>query len=114
MTMKPYKISKKQKAIINTYPCCILPLSIIHSKDLTWNDKGVYMIIFAALMKGKPFTRSNKYIAKQCGLSRMTVQRSIKHLVNKGYIHFNYTKGISKNGHVYIKGRYIPSNRDRE
>ena len=56
-------------------------LNILHSKELTANDKVVYFALVSFMKKenGVAFPRYAT-ISKRCGLSKSSIQKSVKHL----------------------------------
>ena len=62
-------------------------LNILHEKRLTANDKLVYFTL-VSFMKKEDGTAFPRYatISKRCGLSKSSIQKSVKHLAKLNFI----------------------------
>ena len=91
-----------------------IPIQIWESKDLTWNEKILFLEIDSFTSKEKDCYFSNEYIAKLLGVTENSANRILSSLINKGYViktAFDGRKRFIKTAFSYDKAGYSQKNK---
>lgn len=85
-----------------------IPIEIWESKDLTWNEKILFLEIDSYTSKDKDCFFSNEHIAKLLGVTENSANRILSSLIKKGYV----VKTSFDGRHRYVKTAFSYNNAD--
>lgn len=91
-----------------------IPIEIWESKDLTWNEKILFLEIDSFTSKEKDCYFSNEYIAKLLGVTENSANRILSSLISKGYViktSFDGRRRFIKTAFSYDKSDYSQKNK---
>lgn len=91
-----------------------IPIEIWESKELTWNEKILFLEIDSFTSKEKDCYFSNEYIAKLLGVTENSANRILSSLINKGYViktSFDGRRRFIKTAFSYDKSDYSQKNK---
>lgn len=91
-----------------------IPIEIWESKELTWNEKILFLEIDSFTSKEKDCYFSNEYIAKLLGVTENSANRILSSLISKGYViktSFDGRKRFIKTAFSYDKSDYSQKNK---
>lgn len=90
-----------------------IPIEIWESKDLTWNEKILFLEIDSFTSKDKDCFFSNEYIANLLGVTENSANRILSSLISKGYViktSFDGRRRFIKTTFSYDKSDYSQKN----
>lgn len=90
-----------------------IPIEIWESKDLTWNEKILFLEIDSFTSKDKDCFFSNEYIANLLGVTENFANRILSSLISKGYViktSFDGRRRFIKTTFSYDKSDYSQKN----
>lgn len=64
----------------------VVPIDIWENKELSWNEKALFIEIDSFTKRGKPCFISNAYIADLLGIAETNASKVIGRLIKKGFI----------------------------
>lgn len=91
-----------------------IPIEIWESKELTWNEKILFLEIDSFTSKEKDCYFSNEYIAKLLGVTENSANRILSSLISKGYViktSFDGRRRFIKTAFSYDKSDYSQKNK---
>lgn len=91
-----------------------IPIEIWESKELTWNEKILFLEIDSFTSKDKDCFFSNEYIAKLLGVTENSANRILSSLISKGYVvktSFDGRRRFVKTAFSYDKADYSQMNK---
>lgn len=91
-----------------------IPIEIWESKELTWNEKILFLEIDSFTSKDKDCFFSNEYIAKLLGVTENSANRILSSLISKGYViktSFDGRRRFIKTAYSYDKAAYSQMNK---
>lgn len=91
-----------------------IPIEIWESKELTWNEKILFLEIDSFTSKEKDCYFSNEYIAKLLGVTENSANRILSSLISKGYViktAFDGRRRFIKTAYSYDKADYSQMNK---
>lgn len=91
-----------------------VPIEIWESKELTWNEKILFLEIDSFTSKDKECFFSNEYIATLLGVTENSANRILSSLINKGYVFktaFDGRRRYIKTAFTYDKADYSQMNK---
>lgn len=91
-----------------------IPIEIWESKELTWNEKILFLEIDSFTSKEKDCFFSNEYIANLLGVTENSANRILSSLISKGYvikISFDGRRRFIKTAYSYDKADYSQMNK---
>ena len=86
-----------------------IPIEIWENKELTWNEKILFIEIDSFTTNEKDCYISNEYIAKLLGVTENSANRVLSSLINKGYViktAFDGRKRYVKTALSYSRAEY--------
>lgn len=86
-----------------------IPIEIWENKELTWNEKILFLEIDSFTTTEKDCYISNEYIAKLLGVTENSANRVLSSLINKGYViktAFDGRKRYVKTALSYSRAEY--------
>lgn len=90
-----------------------IPIEIWESKELTWNEKILFLEIDSFTSKDKDCFFSNEHIAKLLGVTENSANRILSSLISKGYVvktSFDGRRRFVKTAFSYDKADYSQMN----
>lgn len=94
-----------------------VPIEIWESKELTWNEKILFLEIDSFSTNEKDCFFSNEHIAKLLGVTVNSANRILSSLIKKGYVvktSFDGRKRYVKSTYTYDKAAYSQMNKQTE
>lgn len=91
-----------------------IPIEIWENKELSWNEKILFLEIDSFTTKDKDCYISNEYIAKLLGITENSANRVLSSLISKGYViktAFDGRKRYVKTAFSYSKADYTQENK---
>lgn len=91
-----------------------IPIEIWESKELTWNEKILFLEIDSFTSKDKDCFFSNEYIANLLGVTENSANRILSSLISKGYViktAFDGRRRFVKTAFSYDKADYSQMNK---
>lgn len=91
-----------------------IPIEIWENKDLSWNEKILFLEIDSFTTKDNDCYISNEYIAKLLGVTENSANRVLSSLISKGYViktAFDGRKRYVKTAFSYNKADYPQENK---
>lgn len=91
-----------------------IPIEIWESKELTWNEKILFLEIDSFTSKEKDCFFSNEYIANLLGVTENSANRILSSLISKGYViktSFDGRRRFIKTAYSYDKAAYSQMNK---
>lgn len=91
-----------------------IPIEIWGSKELTWNEKILFLEIDSFTSKDKDCFFSNEYIANLLGVTENSANRILSSLISKGYViktAFDGRRRFVKTAFSYDKADYSQMNK---
>lgn len=91
-----------------------IPIEIWENKELTWNEKILFLEIDSFTSKDKDCFFSNEYIAKLLGVTENSANRILSSLISKGYVvktSFGGRRRFVKTAFSYDKSDYSQMNK---
>lgn len=91
-----------------------IPIEIWESKELTWNEKILFLEIDSFTSKDKDCFFSNEYIANLLGVTENSANRILSSLISKGYViktTFDGRRRFVKTAFSYDKADYSQMNK---
>ena len=91
-----------------------IPIEIWESKELTWNEKILFLEIDSFTSKEKDCYFSNEYIAKLLGVTENSANRILSSLISKGYViktSFDGRRRFIKTAFSYDRADYSQKNK---
>lgn len=91
-----------------------IPIEIWESKELTWNEKILFLEIDSFTSKDKDCFFSNEYIANLLGVTENSANRILSSLISKGYViktAFDGRRRFVKTAFFYDKADYSQMNK---
>ena len=91
-----------------------IPIEIWENKDLTWNEKILFLEIDSFTSKDKDCYFSNEYIANLLGVTENSANRILSSLISKGYViktSFDGRRRFVKTAFSYDKADYSQKNK---
>ena len=91
-----------------------IPIEIWESKELTWNEKILFLEIDSFTSKDKDCFFSNEYIANLLGVTENSANRILSSLISKGYViktAFDGRRRFIKTAYSYDKADYSQMNK---
>lgn len=91
-----------------------IPIEIWENKDLTWNEKILFLEIDSFTSKDKDCYFSNEYIANLLGVTENSANRILSSLISKGYViktSFDGRRRFVKTAFSYDNADYSQKNK---
>lgn len=91
-----------------------IPIEIWENKDLTWNEKILFLEIDSFTSKDKDCYFSNEYIANLLGVTENSANRILSSLISKGYViktSFDGRRRFVKTAFTYDNADYSQKNK---
>lgn len=91
-----------------------IPIEIWESKELTWNEKILFLEIDSFTSNEKDCFFSNEYIANLLGVTENSANRILSSLISKGYViktSFDGRRRFIKTAYSYDKAAYSQMNK---